>query len=175
MLKTLSNFSLRIELLVTFLVVATIPLLLLSGLSSSKSTSALEDAIYQKLNAVQATKKKEIINLFKVFERDIESLAKSQQVRTSIFMIDAYVENCADVYKKDNTFPLDRAQYYGVHRQSASFPVQFIKTFGYDDFLLINMEAQVALTSLGIKKNVFDLPTAEYQKLINENNETSYF
>ena len=60
MLKTLSKFSLRTEILVTFLVVATIPLLLLSWLSSQRSTSALEDSIYQKLTAVQATKEKEI-------------------------------------------------------------------------------------------------------------------
>jgi len=167
MLKTLTKFSLRVEILITFLIVATIPLLLLSGLSSSKSTSALEDSIYQKLNAVQATKKKEILNQFKVFERDVNSLAKSQQVISAIFMIDAYVDNCADSYKKNNTFPLDHAQYYTVHRQAATFLSEFILTFGYDDFLLINKEAQVSLTSMGIKKNVFDLATKEYEEYIN--------
>jgi len=73
-----------------------------------------------------------------------------------------------NVYKKDNTFPLDRAQYYGVHRQSASFPVEFIKTFGYDDVLLINEDSQVYFTSLGIKRDLFGLPTAKYQKFIND-------
>jgi len=168
MLKTLSKFSLRVEILITFLVVATIPLLLLSGLSSSKSTSALENAIYQKLNAVQATKKKEIINQFKIFERDVKSLAKSQQVISAIFMIDDYVDNCADEYKKNDTFPLDQEQYFTIHRQAATFLSDFILTFGYADFLLINKEAQVSLTSMGIKKNVFDLTTPEYQNHIND-------
>ena len=57
MLKTLSKFSLRIEILVTFLVVATIPLLLLSWLSSHRSTSALEDSIYQKLYCCPGNKR----------------------------------------------------------------------------------------------------------------------
>jgi len=46
--------------------------------------------------------------------------------------------------------------------------VEFIKTFGYDDVVLINEDSQVYFTSRGIKGEIFDLPTAKYQKLIND-------
>jgi methyl-accepting chemotaxis protein len=168
MLKTLSKFSLRIEILVTFLIVATIPLLLLSGLSSRKSTRALEDSIYQKLSAVQATKEKEIIDLFKVFKRDIVSITKSPQVEGSLFMFEEYAETCENSFvEREGSFCMDPDQYQGIHRQCAQFLGEFIQTFGYDDAVLINDEAQVFFTSLRIKENVFDLTLPQYKELIN--------
>jgi len=85
--------------------VATILLLVLSGLSSRKSTRALEDSIYEKLNAVQAAKKGKIIDLIKVFERDVTSLSKSQQVLSSIFLFDGYLDNCDELLKEDVLIP----------------------------------------------------------------------
>lgn len=169
MLKTISKFPLRVELLTIFLLVATIPLLVLSGLSSRWSTRALEEAIYEKLNAVQAAKKNEIIDLYKNIERDVNSLATSQQVMSSIFMFADYMETRNDVFKKDDgSFPLDPDQYPTVHRQTASYLLEFIYTFGYDDAVLINDKAQVYFTTLKIKENVFDLATEEYNKLVDE-------
>jgi len=169
MLKTISKFPLRVELLAIFLLVATIPLLVLSGLSSRKSTRALEEAIYEKLNAVQAAKKNEILELYKTIERDINSLATSQQVMSSIFMFDDYLETRSAIFKKDDgSFPLDPDQYPTVHRQPASFLLEFIQTFGYDDAVLINNKAQVYFTTLRIEGNIFDLPTEDYNKLVNE-------
>ncbi len=169
MLKSISKYPLRIEILVIFLLVATIPLLVLSGLSSRKSTSALEDSIYEKLNAVQAAKKTEIKDLFEIFTRDVNSLAKSEQVMSALYVFMEYVDSCADIYKKDDgTYPMDPDQYQVVHRQGASFLGEFIQTFGYDDAVMINENAQVFFTSLRIKGSVFDFPTADYYKLIDE-------
>jgi methyl-accepting chemotaxis protein len=167
MLKTLSKFSLRIEILVTFLVVATIPLLLLAWLSSHRSTSALEDSIYQKLTAVQATKEKEIIDLFKVFKRDVVSITKSPQVEGSLFMFEEYAETYQDSFVEiEGSFPMDPDVYQGIHRQCAQFLGEFIQTFGYDDAVLINEKAQVFFTSLRIKENVFNLTQPHYKELV---------
>lgn len=168
MLKTLTKFSLRVEILITFLVVATIPLLLLSGLSSRRSTSALEDSIYQKLNAVQATKKKEVVELFKVFKRDVVSITISQQVQGSIFMFDEYSETFenAALVAEEGFFPMDPDQYQGIHRQGAQFLANFIRTFGYDDVILINDKAQIYFTSLRIKEDVFSIAQPKYKELV---------
>ncbi|MCP4717485.1 MAG: hypothetical protein GY868_20380 [Deltaproteobacteria bacterium] len=162
--KTISKFSLRAEMLSIVLLVATIPLLLISGVSMYKSTGALESAVLEKLSAVQTIKKNQIQTLLEKFKTDIYGIANSSQLIGSIFMMQGYTEG----FQTDPKGPLyyDEDQFPNTYKTAAVFPKEFIDAYGYDDFILINNFGHVIISTPPGKMNLVGMNNNEATKIV---------
>ncbi len=156
--KTISRFSLRIELLSIFLLVATVPLIVISLLTSLQSSAALEESTHEKLSAVQAIKKNQIRKVFEAFRRDIDGVVKSQQLVGSVYMLDEYAETvladggeAAKVFIKNNTYPITEEYEFVIANTVSIYPREICRNFNYVDFLIINKSGQVAFALKGGK------------------------
>ncbi|MCP4714464.1 MAG: hypothetical protein GY868_05045 [Deltaproteobacteria bacterium] len=164
--SAISKFSLRIEMLFSFMLVATLPLIFISGISLIKSSTALKTATFEKLFALQAIKTNQIEGLFEDFRVDIQGVANSQQTVGMVYALNQYYDAAPEELKTGGRFPINLNQSSGVLRQAVLYPSQFIKTYGYDDFVLINDKGQVALKTLETKKDIISLTSPEYREII---------
>ncbi len=154
MVKTISRFSLQVELITCFLLVATIPLIVISVVTSLKSTNALKEATYGKLLAVQAIKKNQIKELFGKFDSDVKGVAGSQQLIGSIYMLSEYADTIYDQDESastDGPYPLSQEFDTSIYQHVAVYPKEFTETYGYDDLILINEHGQVPFTLTRLK------------------------
>ncbi len=129
------KINLKTKLIVAFLVVSAIPFTAISLISLFKANQALSEAASDRLTAVNEIKKEQVSTLLSNFYRDIRVLTDNQEI-----MATAIIFNQHYIYKdvrEDGPYETESVEYERFYSNYSSFPVDFIDTYGYEDFIII--------------------------------------
>ncbi len=144
-MKAISRFSLRIELMTGILIVAVIPLVVVMSIAVWRAGSAVENAVFEKFMAVEEIKKQQLNKIISDFKTELEGLSHSNQVTGMVYWFDEYAAN--EKFQDTDPFPVESDRYHYIHGQASEFPEHFIKTYGYEDYILINRKGHVVYTA----------------------------
>ncbi len=117
--------KLRHKLLLAFLAIALVPTLIIGGIASFISSSAIEEQAFNQLVSVREIKKSEIESYFSEKHNDIDVLTKTIQKFLDFSSVDSVNAS--------------------VHDNHAYFD-DFIKAYGYYDFFLIDESGEIFYT-----------------------------
>ena len=138
---------LKTKVAVLFLIVGLVPLLLGSIFNLWYSAQEVRSVIINQLYSINGIKKEQVETYFEERYADIEVLAASEHIKTSM---QAFTEG----YKEG----LTSATYQSELTNSEPYLKKYVETYGYHDLYLINLQGDVVFTvakedDLGINLN----------------------
>ncbi len=132
----LKSISLKVEMVLSILLAAIIPMVLFAYISLSKSEKALEDDSFSKLEALTKLKKTAIENYFKDIRTDIEFLSQLSVVRDAIKKLDKYNTDAKPKGYTGNRM-MEYSPYRKAHDRYHGIFKTYIEKFGYHDLFLM--------------------------------------
>ncbi len=131
----LKNIKLGPKLLISFLIVSLVPLTVVGIISSSAAKKALNQAAFDKLQAVKQTKKDQIEGYFKQVLTDLETLTLSQDAYYLYEKFDSY-DNVSDT-TETGLYDIENAEYKGIVKEDARNFTRLRNKSGYADIYYV--------------------------------------
>ncbi len=131
----MNKLNLKAKLLIAFLAVGIVPFSIMGGLSLKKSSSALSQAAFDKLEAVQTIKKNQIERYFAERIKDITILTKSMDLQKMYDTVLKY-HNDTNV-QKAGPYDVTTAAYKALYEKNAGYLNSFNREYGYYDTFVI--------------------------------------
>lgn len=131
----LKNIKLGPKLLVSFLIVGLVPLAIVGFISSSAAKKALNQAAFDKLQAVKQTKKDQIEGYFRQLLNELETLTLSQDAYYLYEKFDSY-DNVSDT-TETGLYDIENDEYKGIVEEDARNFTRLRNKSGYADIYYV--------------------------------------
>ncbi|MBD3315730.1 MAG: methyl-accepting chemotaxis protein [Chitinivibrionales bacterium] len=132
------NMKLGTKLLVSFLLVGTIPFAIVAVVALTNGSKALSELAFNQLKSAQAIKANQIQNYIRERMSDVSVLAGNSAVATSMTAFKDAFEEEGDRVNGEN--------WREVERKHADWLVQYKEEYGYYDLFLISNDGDVVYT-----------------------------
>lgn len=156
--QSLKNLPITVKFILWFLLIALIPLIIVTYISYDSSRRALEEEVTNSLIAVADNKTNQIIFYLDDKEENVTRLSHTSEI------IDA-IEKFREAFYKEGG--MRSAEYRDVDAQLRPFFTYYKNSFGYDDLFLIDPEGDIifSVEKRGDDRSLYEIALYEDSEL----------
>ncbi len=142
----MKNFSIKLKLIIAFLVVGIAPLITMSVISITKSSSVMHEDAFNKLHSIKEIKKTQIEHYFEQREADIHLLSENKEVAALYKMLHQHGIDAGT--QPHEEYDVTNPEYQRLYEENGKFLETFVTTYKYyDAFLICAKQGHVVYTA----------------------------